>query len=33
MADLFTPPPIDIDGEGDLFVEISTRLGTLKSPF
>jgi len=31
MADLFTPPPIEIDGEGDLYVEITTRLGVIKA--
>ncbi|MEE2755051.1 MAG: peptidylprolyl isomerase [Myxococcota bacterium] len=31
MSDLFTPPPINVDGEGDLYVEITTRMGTLKA--
>ncbi|MBV70437.1 MAG: peptidylprolyl isomerase [Myxococcales bacterium] len=31
MSDLFTPPPIDVDGEGDLYVDITTRMGTLKA--
>ena len=30
MSQLFDPPAINIDGEGDLFVEIQTRLGTIK---
>ncbi len=30
MSQLFDPPAIDIDGEGDLFVDIETRLGTIK---
>ena len=30
MAGLFVPPAIDVSGEGDLYVEISTRLGTIK---
>ena len=31
MSDLFTPPPIAIEGEGELYVEITTRMGTLKA--
>ena len=30
MAGLFVPPAIDVSGEGDLYGEISTRLGTIK---
>ena len=30
---MFTPPPIDIAGEGELRVEIHTRLGVLKGRF
>lgn len=30
MSQLFDPPSIDIAGEGDLFVQIETRLGTIK---
>ena len=30
MRDLFVPPPIAIDGDGDLYVEINTRLGLIK---
>ena len=30
MSDLFDPPAIDVAGEGDLYVEIQTRLGTIK---
>jgi len=29
MANLFVPPAIEIEGEGDLFVEIKTRLGVI----
>jgi peptidyl-prolyl cis-trans isomerase A (cyclophilin A) len=31
MADLFVPPAIDIEGEGDLYAEIKTRLGVIKA--
>ena len=27
---LFDPPPIDVPGEGDLRVDIETRLGTIR---
>ena len=30
MSQLFTPPAIQIEGQGELFVEIDTRLGTIK---
>ncbi|MCA9539143.1 MAG: peptidylprolyl isomerase [Myxococcales bacterium] len=29
MEKLFTPPPIDVPGNGQLYVEITTRLGTI----
>ena len=31
MAQLFDPPAIDVAGEGDLYVDIQTRLGTIKA--
>jgi peptidyl-prolyl cis-trans isomerase A (cyclophilin A) len=31
MGELFDPPAIDIPGEGDLYVEIQTRLGNIKA--
>ena len=31
MAQLFDPPTIDIPGDGDLYVDIQTRLGTIKA--
>ena len=31
MANLFTPPAIDVEGDGNLHVEITTRLGTIKA--
>ena len=31
MSDLFDPPAIDVTGEGTLYVEIQTRLGTIKA--
>ena len=30
MADFFEPPPIAIEGEGDLHVDITTRLGVIR---
>ena len=31
MSQLFDPPAINIAGDGDLYVEIKTRLGTIKA--
>ena len=30
MSQFFDPPPVDVPGQGDLYVEIQTRLGTIK---